>query len=335
MLKELRRNAASFAAFKSHSQIAATVDLLKDQKGNLREWADFKKEALKLDKDYNTRWLRTEYDHAVTTSRAARKWDDIQRTKKNYPNLIYKAINDDRTRQLHRKWDGIILPVDHPFWKNHYPPNDWGCRCTVGRTKAAPDTKGYDVNDMPRLPRQFNTNAGQTGRVFDKSHPYFANGSGSASTISQRIKAHKNKYPDYTFLKDKGVSASPWADAADFANNLRVGAGLSRSLKWEIKIRPHLDNFKTGIGATGQSNPELLINGFLGEIKTVGRNINAGWKKAKAQGAEIIVFELSEELSVEQARRQIKGELSDRARRGKGSPFKEIILLKSGKYEIY
>lgn len=26
-------------------------------------------------------------------------------------------------------WHGIILPVDHPWWLTHFPPNGWGCEC--------------------------------------------------------------------------------------------------------------------------------------------------------------------------------------------------------------
>ena len=35
------------------------------------------------------------------------------------------ALLDARTRPEH----GVILPVDHPWWKRHYPPNGWKCRC--------------------------------------------------------------------------------------------------------------------------------------------------------------------------------------------------------------
>jgi len=34
-------------------------------------------------------------------------------------------------RPLHLAWDGLTLPADHPFWQTHYPPNGWGCRCSV------------------------------------------------------------------------------------------------------------------------------------------------------------------------------------------------------------
>ena len=42
---------------------------------------------------------------------------------------MYDAVNDSRTRPQHLEWDGLVLPVDHPFWKTHAPPNGWGCRC--------------------------------------------------------------------------------------------------------------------------------------------------------------------------------------------------------------
>jgi len=45
--------------------------------------------------------------------------------------IRYTAILDSRTRPLHRQWHGIILPVDHPFWDTHYPPNGWNCRCSI------------------------------------------------------------------------------------------------------------------------------------------------------------------------------------------------------------
>lgn len=34
-------------------------------------------------------------------------------------------------RPDHLTWSGIILPQDDPWWKTHYPPNGWGCKCQV------------------------------------------------------------------------------------------------------------------------------------------------------------------------------------------------------------
>ncbi|WP_432757051.1 phage head morphogenesis protein [Burkholderia glumae] len=42
-----------------------------------------------------------------------------------------RAVLDNRTRPQHRAWSGTLLPVTLGFWRTHYPPYGWNCRCTV------------------------------------------------------------------------------------------------------------------------------------------------------------------------------------------------------------
>lgn len=39
-------------------------------------------------------------------------------------------------RQQHLDWDGLTLPREHAFWKTHFAPNGWGCRCEIHPVKA-------------------------------------------------------------------------------------------------------------------------------------------------------------------------------------------------------
>ena len=64
-------------------------------------------------------------------------WERIERNKETHPYVRYITRDDGRVRPLHRRWDNLCLPVDHPFWKTHWPPNGWRCRCRVMSITAA------------------------------------------------------------------------------------------------------------------------------------------------------------------------------------------------------
>ncbi len=62
---------------------------------------------------------------------AAARYRKQQLDKDVMPYLVYHTVGDDRVRKDHAALDGLVLPADDPFWETHYPPWDWGCRCTV------------------------------------------------------------------------------------------------------------------------------------------------------------------------------------------------------------
>lgn len=43
----------------------------------------------------------------------------------------YVTVGDDRVRPTHAALDGVRLPKDDPKWKEIWPPNGWGCRCST------------------------------------------------------------------------------------------------------------------------------------------------------------------------------------------------------------
>ena len=77
------------------------------------------------------RRLRTIYDTNLRTARAAGQWERIQKTKDSLPYLLYTVGPSREHRPEHLGWHGTLLPVDHPFWKTHFTPNGWGCKCRI------------------------------------------------------------------------------------------------------------------------------------------------------------------------------------------------------------
>jgi SPP1 gp7 family putative phage head morphogenesis protein len=53
----------------------------------------------------------------------------MRRNVDTHPYWKYLTLGDSRVRPAHRALHGLILPWDSPFWDEHDPPWEWGCRC--------------------------------------------------------------------------------------------------------------------------------------------------------------------------------------------------------------
>lgn len=94
------------------------------------------------------RRLKVIYDTNFRTSHAAGRWARIQRVKEAFPFLQYRQIDRPTKRDDHARYDGIILPVDHPAWLQIFPPNGWFCGCSVRQlTRSQMEREGLSVTE--------------------------------------------------------------------------------------------------------------------------------------------------------------------------------------------
>jgi SPP1 gp7 family putative phage head morphogenesis protein len=100
----------------------------------------------------------------------AGRWAQITANADRRPYLQYRTAGDARVRPAHRQWDGRIYPVGDAFWSTHYPPNGWGCRCTVrAYSQAEVDRKGLQVSEpIPGGTRAVTNRAGELVDVVPK-----------------------------------------------------------------------------------------------------------------------------------------------------------------------
>ncbi len=104
----------------------------------------------KLVKLGSSRRLRTIYWANTRTAYGAGQWERAQRTKRVLPYFIYVESTATEKRPLHLTWVGTILPVDHPWWDDHYPPSAWGCMCRLRQISEYEAIKlGYDPDKPP------------------------------------------------------------------------------------------------------------------------------------------------------------------------------------------
>ena len=113
---ELKKNNAVFSVFKTHRQQNDLAKQLINDKGNLKNFNDFKTDTEKIIGKYNTDWLKTEYNTAVLRARQASNFRKFERDKDIYPNLKWLPSTSVEPRQEHVAFYNKIWAIDDNFW---------------------------------------------------------------------------------------------------------------------------------------------------------------------------------------------------------------------------
>jgi len=170
-LSHLQHNIFAFSAAKNFAQLEAFRNALTDEKGELRNYGAFRQRVTEVDKVFNDNYLRTEYNSAIRSTEMADKHEYLQR----FDYWEYRTVGDNRVRPAHEKLHGKVFAKDDPIWNTIYPPNDWGCRCTV---IPATGRKPNDFTDIEGglegvVKPYFRKNLAKERVVFTEDHPYF------------------------------------------------------------------------------------------------------------------------------------------------------------------
>jgi SPP1 gp7 family putative phage head morphogenesis protein len=323
---QLNQNLYRFSGAKTYQELAKMNYFL----GNKTSFPDFKKEALKVNEQYNVQYLQTEFVTANRSGAMAEKWDKIQSQKQLYPNLTYKTVKDKRVRDEHRNLDEITKPVDDPFWDKWYPPNGWHCRCYVIQTDAEPTKGTPEGNPTPG----FHGNVGKSNMVFnEEEHPYFIFPEADVKKIKASFEDLKLSTPDYNVVhtnKKATLEVSTWADPYDIEMNHKYAKILVDELGISVKIKAHSEYIKD------RKNPEYEINDLNSDLKNINsvKGITNGFDNAKKQmgigkNHYSIVFSLDniKNLKLEDITKQLSNKFSP----SRGKNIDRVFFIKNGK----
>lgn len=187
--------------------------------GRMRDPLDGKEKEVQLG---SVRRLRTIYDTNLRTSYATGRWEQIQRTVASRPFLRYVGILDEAIRAQHRAWHGTVLRADDPWWRTHFPPNGWRCRCNVQQLSERDLTRyGYKVNPAappaPTVPYE----NGRTGEV--RQVPVGVD-PGFDYSFTEAAESAARYYAERITAAAPDVGAAAWAaDSADLVAPLQRG----------------------------------------------------------------------------------------------------------------
>ncbi len=273
----VNENLFYFAGAKNYNELSDLQRML-TKDGKLVPFNQFErnvqwyhKKKMQIENQYNKNWLRAEYNHAQKVANASARWSEFENNSDIYPNLRYRTTGDSRVRDSHRRLNGVVRPLNDPFWDRYSPPNDWNCRCRLEPTAAKPTDKGPDIP----MKAMFKNNPAKTGAVFTERHPYH-----------ERSKSHREEIKTQTigFMKELRVERNTaYRKLVDKNSDMNVGP---------MNQQGGFVAVQTGANSTAQ---ELAVanylkgNGNMVVIKAVG---NDDFKKNPDFEVDRAVFEV-------------------------------------------
>ncbi|OIP98863.1 MAG: hypothetical protein AUK35_09695 [Zetaproteobacteria bacterium CG2_30_46_52] len=245
---------------------------------------------------YNgSRGWRTQviYHTNLRSSYNAGRFEQLQK----FPYWQYHhSIASQNARPQHLVWDKLVLPANHAFWLTHYPPNGWGCNCSVtGLSDVRLKARGLSVSEAPVIKLR-QVEVGKNGlnpravEVPEGISPGFAYAPGRSAWMHSHVPTPLGK-PPHGF--DKMIPAT---SARDLLPEPRVFAEdkiLAKGLSDDEYVAAFLSEFGAAEGAP------VVFYDVAGEALVISsalfRNIKGKLKVTK-RGREPYVLMLAEAI---------------------------------------
>ena len=327
LIQKFKKNLWQFSCAKTLTQLEYVNSLLLDKNGRVKPEHAFKADLKKANILFNHNYLNAEYQTAKRGAQMAHLWSTFVEQADIYPNLVYRTVGDHRVRPEHEMLNGIVKPINDPFWRTYYPPNGWRCRCTVMNTSETATTKQVDD---PTVKPEFQGNTALDEEIFTSKGNFF-------KLLNKDFKAKENaEYMKYNMPMEiayhgknkKKILVSPFADPTDLKVNVESAMVIVDNLKIDVSIRAHLNVQK-------HKNPEYIINGYVSDLKYIDsvngitNSINNAKEQFKNFEKHSLAIDLSKvnNITKDDIVSQLKNKIQDK----RGRKIQQIIFVKGTK----
>ena len=290
LIQKFKKNLWQFSSAKTLAELEYINGLLIDKNGKIKPEHQFMQDVKKANILFNRNYLQAEYQTAKRGAQMAHLWNKFLEQKEYYPNLVYRTVGDSRVRPEHAALNGVVKPIDDPFWKTYYPPNGWRCRCTVMNTAEKVSEGTFEDKTVKpefhgntALDEEILTSKGTFFKLLNKDHKAKINAELMKYNMPMEIAYHgKHK---------KKVFVSPFADENDLVSNVETAMVIVDKLGIDVKIRAHIDSNVV----KGHKNPEYEIGGKIADRKETSSytSIKSNLENARKQGNQSIVYDIT------------------------------------------
>ncbi|WP_439861619.1 phage head morphogenesis protein [Pseudomonas sp. MBLB4136] len=215
------------------------------------------------------RRLKTIYDTNLRTAHSEGQWQRIQDSKDAFPYLEYDGANSEHPRLQHSAWDGLTLPVDDPFWLDHFPVKEYGCKCrAIPRTARQVERSGKPIGPAPEVPKQpyVNARTGEVQQIPAGVHPSFHYPPGGRRASLNRHLVDKLEVADPALAR---ASIADLVGGPAFAEWYRAPAGSFPLAYLGREVAARLGSKTQLVGLSGETlakqlreHPEITLDEY-------------------------------------------------------------------------
>ena len=189
----MRESNYVFSGIKTFHELNEALPSLLTPEGNIKPFNQFLNDVQTINKNYNSYYLRSEYNFAKASAEMATKWKSFMMLDSDRYYLQYRTAADEHVRRSHRLLHNVTLPITSKFWDYYFPPNGWNCRCNVVSVKKSDHPLSDEKKAMQdgsqatygKHQEMFKFNPGKTMTTFPAYNAY---------TISKCKKCKDNGY---------------------------------------------------------------------------------------------------------------------------------------------
>lgn len=328
MRNRLQRSNWIFSGMKTFHEMNEAFPSLLDENGNRKPFEQFLNDVRKIDDTYNGNYLRAEYGFVQASAEMAAKWEEFAEDGDRY-NLQYRTAGDDKVRPEHAALNGVTLPMSDPFWADYYPPNGWGCRCTVVQVRKSkfPTTDSDEAQALGEVALQsdkkgiFRFNSGQKEQTMPDYNPYtirrcndcdVARGKEKLARsfvdegqlcqacrkVRQMCSEKENTDAKKKPKEDEGFTPDPTFKERLLVSNAADQSEIkdnTRAAKAMLSSFPDMEmRIRQHVYENGVKNPEYEVNGLIGDRKGIMSEdgISEGFRSAIKQGCQVVILDL-------------------------------------------
>ena len=220
--------------------------------------------------------LETIFRTNMQAAYASGQWQEIQAQAEAAPFLLYDAVDDLRTRPLHRAWDNTCLPITSAWWSTHFPPNGWNCRCGVIQLDAE-ELSSLGIRPLADTPddgsyRWTNPRTGDVERIPNGIDPGWNRNTGRGFTADLDRKLDEK----IAQLPPDMLAVAKQAVRPEFSDGTEAG-------RWHVKA---FDEAPSWVRAAVLTTPEVTVEyGASGAYASMGSIVNMDGKRDLANAA--------------------------------------------------